>query len=112
MKPYGIQIRDFTFGLLVAGFLTVGGPSVLAQGKGIKWGAFDLSVGFSLGTDFTYTDNVNSSETNPKSEFNVLLNLGPSVTGGITLPFRLRGGQELRLETSISYTYKISLVQG
>jgi hypothetical protein len=71
-------------------------------------GPFNLNIG--VGASVEYTDNAESSETDKKSDITIAL--GPSVSGDIALPFRLRGGQELRVSTSFSFSYEFSLREG
>ena len=85
--------------LLVLAFAS----SVAAQT--FRAGPINLTVGVTTGLEFT--DNYQNSESNRESDLK--LTIGPTVSGGITFPFTLRGGEKLTLQTSFSYTYKISL---
>lgn len=78
-----------------------------ARAQKIDWGPFHLDIGMVAG--FEYTDNVDTSETNRVEDLKI--RIGPTVTGGVTLPITLRGGEKLTLQTGFSYEYKFSLTQ-
>jgi hypothetical protein len=65
-----------------------------------------MNAGFTVGAD--YRDNANTSEHHPKSD--VLLTMGPTLSGGVFLPFA--GGEEFTLATSATYTHSLNHVQG
>jgi hypothetical protein len=65
-----------------------------------------LDVGFAAGADFR--DNANLSENHPKAD--VLLTVGPTIAGGIFLPFA--GGEEFTLTLAATYTHSLTGVQG
>ena len=81
--------------------------SMTADAQNLRWGPFKMDLGFTTG--FEFTDNVNSTEDNREAD--VKLTIGPTLSGGITLPFRFYGGEKLTIQTSVSYSYKISLTQ-
>ena len=72
-----------------------------ANAQNVRWGPFRMNLGFTVGAEFD--DNVNTSEKSPKAD--VKLRLGPTISGGIFLPFA--GGQQFTL--SLSATYEKSL---
>jgi hypothetical protein len=78
--------------------------SAIAQN--IQSGPFRLDLGFTTGAD--YRDNANLSENHPKSD--VLLTVGPTLSGGVFLPFE--GGEEFTLTLSATYTHSVTGVQG
>jgi len=92
----------------VAGTLIISALAgvVPATAQTIRMGPISLNVGVSTGLEFT--DNANSSETERESDLR--LTIGPTISGGITLPISLRGGEKLTLQTSFGYTYKMSLL--
>jgi hypothetical protein len=71
------------------------------QAGNFKFGPFDFTLGATAG--FEYNDNVNSTETNMLSD--VQLTIGPTLSGGIDMPFS--GGQ--RFSLSMSFEYRKSL---
>src|ERR1043166_1739878 len=75
--------------------------AALGRADNIKIGPFSLNVGATAGVE--YDDNINTSETNPKTEFSLVM--GPFVTGTLELPVTLPGGQRLSMTTSLSYSY-------
>src|SRR5437867_3689292 len=87
------------------GWLLATSGTALAQN--VIWGPFNMTLGFATGVE--YTDNVDSSETNPKSDLK--LTFGPTLAGSIALPLTLRGGERLTLSTGFSYTYEVSLTR-
>jgi hypothetical protein len=86
------------------GLLATSSP---AFAQTLRLGPINLNVGATAG--FEYTDNANSSETDRKPDLR--LTVGPTLSGGITLPISLRGGEKLTIQTSFSYTYKMSLIE-
>src|SRR5437667_1649215 len=85
--------------LLVSGALALGG---FANGQNVVWGPFRLTAGATAG--FEFTDNANSSDHNPKPD--VKLTVGPTLSGGIQVPFA--GGQEFTLIMAVSYTHSFT----
>lgn len=79
-----------------------------ATAQTINWGPFRLNLGVTAGV--TYTDNTNTSETNPQSEWE--FSIGPTVSGSIILAPTLPGGEQLAITTSASYSFKYSLEKG
>jgi hypothetical protein len=80
--------------------------SVAMAQENIQWGPFRMNAGFTVGADFR--DNANTSENHPKSD--VLLTIGPTVNGGIFLPFA--GGEQFTLTVAATYTYSVEHVEG
>jgi putative beta-barrel porin BBP2 len=78
----------------------------VAVAQNIQWGPFRMNAGFTLGADFR--DNANTSPNHPKPD--VLLTLGPTLNGGIFLPFS--GGQEFTLTMAATYTHSFNNLQG
>lgn len=78
------------------------GPGRGAEAQNVQWGPFRMNVGFTVGADFR--DNANTSPNHPKSD--VLLTMGPTVSGGAYLPFA--GGEEFTLTTSATYSHSIN----
>ena len=70
-----------------------------------QWGPFRGTAGVSAGAD--YRDNANTSEHHPKSD--VTLTIGPTITGGMYLPFA--GGEQFNLTMSASYSHSLNGVQ-
>ena len=66
------------------------GARGVAQAQNFKWGPLQLTGGFTAGADFR--DNANTSPNHPKAD--VLLTLGPTLSGGIYVPFA--GGSNSR----------------
>lgn len=63
-----------------------------------------MNLAMTAGT--VLTDNVNTSETDPKPD--VSLTLGPIITGGLDLPLTLSGGQRFTLSMSATYTKSLT----
>ena len=82
--------------------LTVGQVSVA---QNIKYGPFRMDLGFTLGADFR--DNANASQNHPKAD--AQLTLGPTLSGGVFLPFA--GGEEFTLTLAAIYSHSITGVQ-
>ncbi len=80
------------------------GQAAVAQN--VQWGPFRMTAGVTVGAD--YRDNANTSEHNPKSD--VLLTMGPTLSGGVFLPFA--GGEEFSLQMSATYSHSLNHVQG
>lgn len=74
--------------------------------QNIQSGPFRLNLGFTAGADFR--DNANLSENHPKAD--VLLTLGPTLSGGVFLPFS--GGEEFTLTLAATYSHSVTGVQG
>ena len=83
--------------------LTVSFPAVA---QNIQTGPFRLNLGFTAGADFR--DNANLSENHPKAD--VLLTVGPTLSGGVFLPFS--GGEEFTLTVAATYSHSVTGVQG
>jgi Putative beta-barrel porin 2 len=62
-------------------------------------------MGFTAGADFR--DNANLSENHPKAD--VLLTVGPTLSGGVFLPFS--GGEELTLTLAATYSHSVTGAQ-
>src|SRR6266852_7040510 len=69
-------------------------------------GPFRMNMGFTAGADFR--DNANLSENHPKAD--VLLTVGPTLSGGAYLP--LAGGEEFTLTLAATYSHSLTGVQG
>lgn len=80
----------------------------VASGQTVKAGVFEFTLGVTAGA--TYSDNKNTSETNPRGDLE--LSLGPTVSGGIVLAPQLPGGEQLRLLLSASFSLTYSLEEG
>lgn len=76
-----------------------------AVAQNVVWGPFHLNLGFQAG--FAFTDNVDTSEKNPKSDFKLLT--GPTIDGVVLLPFTGPNGERLTLSAGVSYQYEVSL---
>ncbi len=83
-------------------------PATAVFGQTVKAGIFEFTLGLTAGA--TYTDNSNTSETNPRGDLE--LSFGPTVSGGIVLAPQLPGGEELRLLLSASFSLTYSLEEG
>jgi len=79
--------------------------SAAVDAYNIKCGPLQLQLGAQL--TFIYTDNVNSSPTNPKEDFGI--ECGPTITGGLALPVRVGNNPEelltMSVSTGFSYRY-------
>jgi len=104
MRPPHRFQRDVLFLLLLA--WATGLPGVAMAQENIQWGPFRMNAGFTAGADFR--DNANTSEHNPKSD--VLLTLGPTINGGMYLPFS--GGEQFTLTMAAVYTHSVEGVTG
>jgi hypothetical protein len=80
-------------------------PGVAVAQENVQWGPFRVNAGFTVGADFR--DNANTSENHPKSD--VLLTMGPTVNGGIFLPFA--GGEQFTLSMAATYTHSVEHTQ-
>jgi hypothetical protein len=74
--------------------------------QNIKYGPFQMTGGFTAGADFR--DNANTSPNHPKAD--LLLTLGPTINGGIYLPFA--GGEQFTLTMAASYSHSVFGVEG
>src|SRR5438105_8790465 len=74
--------------------------AVVAQN--FQWGPIRGNAGFTVGAD--YRDNANTSPNNPKSD--VLLTMGPTLSGGVYLPFS--GGEEMDLTMAATYSHSVN----
>src|SRR5580704_11456751 len=79
------------------------GHSAMAQN--IQEGPFRMNLGFTAGADFR--DNANLSENHPKAD--CLLTIGPTLSGGVYLPFS--GGEEFTLAVAATYSHSLTGVQ-
>jgi len=73
-----------------------------ASAQNIKWGPFQGSGGFAAGAEFL--DNANTSHDHPKAD--VLLTIGPTLSGGIYLPFA--GGEQFTLTMAATYVQSLT----
>jgi len=74
--------------------------AVMAQN--IQWGPFRANAGFTVGAD--YRDNANTSPNHPRPD--VLLTMGPTLSGGVYLPFS--GGEEFDLTMAATYSHSLN----
>ena len=70
--------------------------------QNVNWGPFQMTAGATAGVDIR--DNANLSPNHPKAD--VLLSIGPTLTGGIYLPFA--GGEKLTLTLAAAYTQSLT----
>lgn len=70
--------------------------------QNFKWGPVQMTGGVEAGADFR--DNANTSPNHPKGD--VLLTLGPTLSGGVYLPFA--GGEQLTLTMAATYTRSLT----
>jgi hypothetical protein len=82
--------------------LAVAHPAVA---QNLLAGPFRMNLGFTAGADFR--DNANLSENHPKAD--VLLSVGPTLSGGVFLPFA--GGEEFTLTVAATYSHSLTGVQ-
>src|SRR5271170_6121061 len=101
MRPPHRFQRNVLFLLLLS--WATGLPGV-AMAQNIQWGPFRMNAGFTAGAD--YRDNANTSPNNPKPD--LLLTLGPTITGGVFLPFA--GGEQFTLTMAATYSYSVEHV--
>src|ERR1700676_4039912 len=94
--------RGITSWLWILWALAVTDPAVA---QNIQTGPFRLNLGFTAGADFR--DNATLSQNHPKT--NVLLSIGPTLSGGIFLPFA--GGEEFTLPLAATYSHSLLGVQ-
>jgi len=78
------------------------GSSRVSVAQNLKWGPFQGSGGFTLGTEFI--DNANASPNHPKGD--VLLTIGPTLNGGVYLPFA--GGEQFTLTMAATYVQSLA----
>lgn len=78
--------------------------AISAEAQTFSRGPFRLNFGAIAGA--TWTDNANSSENDPKSEFSIFM--GPTISGDITLAPRIAGGQPLTVSLAMAYTVQYS----
>ncbi|NQU10249.1 outer membrane beta-barrel protein [bacterium] len=92
--------------LVLALILGVGGMGMpRAHGQLIRWGPFGMEIGAYL--ELEYTDNVNSSEDDLEED--ILLRVGPTLSGTIQLSPYLSGGQPLVLSIGLNLGFAWSL---
>lgn len=72
----------------------------------VHFGPLGFTIGMQAGVE--YTDNINSSATNPKADIG--FTFGPTVNGGLRLPIGAQ--EELVLYSSLGFTYKRYLKRG
>jgi len=77
------------------------GAGRVSLAQNIKWGPLQMTGGVEAGADFR--DNANTSPNHPKAD--VLLTLGPTLNGGIYLPFA--GGEQFTLTMAATYTQSL-----
>src|ERR1700693_473367 len=94
--------RGIAFWLRGLWALAVTHPAVAQD---IQTGPFRLNLGFIAGADFR--DNANLSQNHPKAD--VLLSIGPTLSGGVFLPFA--GGEEFTLTLAATYSHSLTGVQ-
>ncbi|HTS19654.1 MAG TPA: outer membrane beta-barrel protein [Verrucomicrobiae bacterium] len=70
--------------------------------QNFKWGPFQGTGGFTAGAEFL--DNANTSHDHPKAD--VELTLGPTLSGGVFLPFA--GGEQLTLTMAATYVQSLT----
>lgn len=78
------------------------GACSVAQAQNFKWGPFQGTGGFTLGAEFL--DNANTSPNHPKAD--VELTLGPTLSGGVYLPFP--GGEQFTLTMAATYVQSLT----
>jgi hypothetical protein len=103
MRQYHRLRHGVSFWLWI---LWVLGALQLAVAQNIQSGPFRLNLGLTMGADFR--DNANLSENHPKAD--VLLTIGPTLSGGVFLP--LSGGEEFTLTLAATYSHSVTGVQG
>jgi hypothetical protein len=103
MRQHHRLRRSVTFLLWILWALAGAHPAVA---QNIQTGPFRLNLGFMAGADFR--DNANLSENHPKAD--VLLTVGPTLSGGVFLPFA--GGEEFTLTLAATYSHSVTGVQG
>jgi hypothetical protein len=74
----------------------------VAQAQNFKWGPLQMTGGVEAGADFR--DNANTSPNHPKAD--VLLTLGPTLSGGVYLPFA--GGEQFTLTMAATYSQSLT----
>ncbi len=98
MRPHHRLLRSVA---LVSLTWSVIGPGRVSLAQNIKWGPLQMTGGVEAGADFR--DNANTSPNHPKAD--VLLTLGPTLNGGIYLPFA--GGEQFTLTMAATYTQSL-----
>ena len=99
MRPHHRLLRSVA---LVSLTWSVIGPGGASMAQNFKWGPVQMTGGVTAGADFR--DNSNTSPNHPKSD--VLLTLGPTLNGGVYLPFA--GGEQFTLTMSATYTKSLT----
>jgi len=102
MRQHHKLRRSVTFLLWILRTLAVAHPAIA---QNILTGPFRLNLGFTAGADFR--DNANLSENHPKTD--VLMTIGPTLSGGVFLPFA--GGEEFTLTLAATYSHSLTGVQ-
>jgi len=102
MRPHHRLRRSVVSWLWILWALAVVHPAVA---QNFQTGPFRLNMGFTAGADFR--DNANLSENHPKAD--VLLTVGPTISGGIFLPFS--GGEEFTLTLAATYSHSLTGAQ-
>ncbi len=99
MKPHHRLLRSVALISLTGSVIGVCG---VAQAQNFKWGPLQMTGGFTVGADFR--DNANTSPNHPKAD--VLLTLGPTLSGGVYVPFA--GGEQFTLTMAATYTQSLT----
>ena len=99
MRPHHRHQRSVLLWLLLWWGL---GWSRAGVAQNFQWGPIRGNAGFTVGAD--YRDNANTSPNNPKAD--VLLTVGPTLSGGVYLPFS--GGEEFDLTLAATYSHSVN----
>jgi hypothetical protein len=102
MRQYHRLRRGVVSWLWIVWALAVADP---AMAQNLLVGPFRMNLGFTAGADFR--DNANLSENHPKAD--VLLSVGPTLSGGVFLPFS--GGEEFTLTVAATYSHSLTGAQ-
>src|SRR6266403_2093158 len=102
MRQHHRLRRSVALWLRVLWVLAVAYP---AMAQNLLVGPFRLNMGFTAGADFR--DNANLSENHPKDD--VLLSIGPTLSGGVFLPFS--GGEQFTLTLAATYSHSLTGAQ-
>ncbi len=102
MRQHHRLRRGVTSLLLFLLALAVAHPAVA---QNLLAGPFRMNLGFTAGAEFR--DNANLSENHPKAD--VLLTVGPTLSGGVFLPFS--GGEEFSLTMAATYSHSLTGAQ-
>lgn len=99
MTPHHRLLRSVA---LVSLTWSVIGAGRVCVAQNFKWGPVQMTGGVEAGADFR--DNANTSPNHPKGD--VLLTLGPTLNGGVYLPFA--GGEQFTLTMAATYTKSLT----